>query len=89
MMVDLAKPLYFAVVLWEDAVDIDDQDEKADTILALRAGFIEQHTPHKLVLASEVFQNGDTRDRVAIPAQMVRRVWKTKIFPGKSFRATR
>ena len=89
MTVDLTKPLYFAVVLWEDAVDVDDRDERADTILALRAGFIEQHTPRKLVLASEVFQNGDTRDRVAIPGPMVRRVWKTKIFPGKSFRAAR
>jgi hypothetical protein len=76
------KPTHVLVV-WLDAAGGDDVDEP---ILALTTGWLLKETPEFIVVASELFEDGSSRDRTAIPQSLVRQVIKRNIRWPEAFK---
>ena len=67
------------IVLWEDAADIEDISEDTNPPRAIRSGFLVELTKKKVVIASEVFEDGTIRSRTVIPRPMVKKIWRTPV----------
>lgn len=70
------KHLTYALVRWEDATEIEDYDTDGNPITTCTAGFLLKVTPKKVVIASEVFENGEVRRSIVIPRGMIRRIYR-------------